>query len=189
MRYSKIYSQSNCVSECSFSKAALKCGCTPWNFPQHENDTVCDFGGASCFEKELADSQTCESDVKCWEPCQKTSFSPSELVNAIDAEKECKDLLAKTNDSIHFPISHPILYYQEFEPMDLRHFSIANNFKKDSLKCILAMRKTSILHIKPAVDRVNVITQRRRITFSDQLSSFGRKKNFNFSLSCCIQAD
>jgi len=174
MRFTTKYNDGNCVAECQFNHAFNQCKCIPWHYPRVGNEPICEFHGMQCFEEEVRKREQCNQEDTCMEPCQMTTYAYTLLYEPISEKEECKLVISSANGTLNYPIDHPLLYIEDLD----KHYlwvagSRASYFTKQ-LKCHLTMRSTSILHIKPATSRVNVITQRVRVTFADQIAGFGK---------------
>jgi len=177
MRYTKSYSKANCVFECQSSKAFEKCSCIPWNYPRLETQQICDYQGTLCFENVTQNAEDCEDGNMCMEPCKTMTYSYMALSKQIDYETECEYLSLTRNTTEYFPIAHPLHYLFTWQHSDRQHLTPKRfkDWQNHRLMCQLSLKATSILHIKPGTQRVSVVTQRLRVTFSDQLSAFGEQ--------------
>jgi hypothetical protein len=106
------------------------------------------------------------------DPCELTTYSHTLLAEKLNPSAECYEMY-KNNISIDsFPAPHPLLLPKELETSDL--WSIVKS-DKWLAECRMSMKGTSILHVKTASGRVNVISQRKTLTFGGQLAQFGKK--------------
>ncbi len=74
-----MYSESNCILECSWKRAAKDCGCVPWYLAKDHFPTspLCSLEENACFSQLVADrykvSGECEE--SCLHDCEKTEYA------------------------------------------------------------------------------------------------------------------
>lgn len=75
LQYFPVYSEGNCMLECTWEIASAKCKCVPWflkaHFPEKQ---LCDLGGNACF-KRIVDERYQESETalcsnECKDDCE-----------------------------------------------------------------------------------------------------------------------
>ena len=86
----KIYTQSNCWTECLVRNVAGFCGCTPWSFPVLENGPrICDYFGNACFKfraKGFNYTRLCD----CPFDCEGERYSVNVMQTKLDPDTICK---------------------------------------------------------------------------------------------------
>jgi len=171
----KIYSQSNCITECKLTRAAEFCSCIPWNFPHFKDiNHTYPLCKGRCFEEHMKDKSMGSCKSKCLESCELVSYSYVIFEEPIDVDQECQNL---QNTKIQF--QNQILLMNE---LDLESLAQPDPYKL-SHECDIAMKQTTILTIKLATERVSVVTQQRRVSFSSQLAALGEKKALQYCVS------
>jgi len=121
----------------------------------------------------VSHSSQCVKDKICIEPCELTIYSYTMFAEKIDPNIECLHL-RKTNFSIStYPIAHRLLHLRDLITSNKREWEML--FNNDlRLECLLSMKGSSVVHIKPATGRINVISQRKTSNLGNQMAQFGK---------------
>ena len=103
------YSKINCLLDCKIKIAEEMCGCSPWDYPntEQENDIestktgrICDFFGNSCFNKVLRQDITHDCDKNCVPSCNKISYSIDISNKPIDPKRRICSLVVKPKNNL-----------------------------------------------------------------------------------------
>jgi len=183
----RTYTQTNCLAEFKLHSAMEELGCIPWFMPYIEhfkrgNQTrICSkYESFHYLTKINQENLLINEDEEsyCKEPCETFSYEHTMYRASLHPVTECSQMRqsmkeAELTSRYIFPHASVMLLDDKFQlrPDDMREV-----YKRST--CSLMMRGTSILTIKPSKLRVNVIHQRKRISFTSQLATFGRGKRF-----------
>jgi len=186
----KVYSPNSCMQEERIIQSAKDVGCIPWSVPfvtmEHINNNLAsilcvDPEKEAIFFNKIANhlllAQVQED--KCIESCDSTSFEQSVEVAPIEKTFECNSLmdLYESRNKTSFQIRHVIFALLDMKgPLKAKEYSSLKHF------CYSIIGDTSIVHIKSGSNRVNVIHQRKRVSFLSQLAAFGKLINLNILL-------
>jgi len=175
----KSYTQQNCLTEYKMVEATKEAECVPWFMPMTGKNLsfhICQPDQATTFLNALEDESLLakvDDKVRCQEPCQSITYDEHTMYRSnMKAATECEKLRKYYNSS--YPVTLPHVSFLmtaegsgNFDAMDLRMAMLG-------YPCNVLMKGTIILTIKPGRLRVNVITQRKRVSFSSQLANFGK---------------
>jgi len=166
------YGKENCVFECKVKTSAANCSCIPWDYPHFGNHQLCEYAGWKCFKETMnAHEELCRAEEVCPEACDLTSYSMSRTVKGVEYFDLCLKWIGKEDwDSLlTLPTHHPM---QSLRDLDPNHWWML--YQPGLLKCVMALKSSSIIRIHSATKRVSVIRQRQRLSFGDHLASLGK---------------
>jgi len=180
------YTLQNCINEYKLNEAVEEIQCIPWHMPMTEkaknsSTKICLPDKHEMFMETLADETLLmannddDNDIHCHEPCQSVTYEHSMYSSNLQAASECEKLKRfYASANLSFPVAFPHFSllisadgYANFDAEDLHQAMIGDS-------CNMLLKGTAILKIKPGKMHVNVVKQRKRVSFSSQLSNFGK---------------
>ena len=114
----KSYSKVNCLLDCKMEEAEQICGCRPWDYPspnQIKNSSdnahtrICDFYGASCFNKILQENKESKCHEKCVPNCDEINYSILIGKEPIDPGRRICNYLGSPTNALEFEIKKYML--------------------------------------------------------------------------------
>jgi len=174
-----IYTQRNCKFENMIKELSRSLNCQPWDLPTL-NSTMKLCSISQAFKMyDMIKTAAAQSNGNCPEACQSIAYQYNIKSEALQLHPECWRLsfaLGQNNSSFNFP--HPMeallntrYVSNEQEKRNLLKFDSQRHFD-----CMHLLKDTSIINIKPGTTQVNIITQRKRVSFTSQLAVFGKLK-------------
>jgi len=198
----KVYTQESCKLEKFMASSFEAQQCKPRLyaslFPSHE---VCKRKNPPTGTLELADYYKFNSKLKashieerifrklanteedsmlydtCPGACQSTKYKYEVASKPLDVKAECMKLKLTSlwvNGTLRY--SHTLEGIIEKESAEGKEMMtlMLESLQEDS-SCLQLLRDTAVIHIRPGVSQVNVIIQRKSVSFSSQLAIFGEQ--------------
>ena len=165
----RYYSQDGCRFECLLEKSYLFANCTPWNFPQlEENQQTCNYRMLEPFEKQMRNlSLIQECEKECPQECTKTSYIASITWEPFNPDWICGSRLNFLDTG---PIQ-PNGFLKSYEKMVFH-----KNMSDDGQAwCKSDLKRFAVVRIRLASNTVTVIKRSKRVTFTGHIANLGTK--------------
>jgi len=185
----KVYNQNNCNYQWQLKKMLKHWNCLPWNFNYVQNDpqvpaTFCYSHEEKIFLQELNEERDLAFLIEdCLEACDHAHYSSHPMLENYDITRECAKLIsayAHINRSLPFETPH---WLMATLTTDLRMSTRRYSYLTLDYPCEYLMASTTIIKIRPGVNRIGVLHQHKRVTFLSQLAAFGNAQPINESLA------
>ena len=167
-----VYTQTACLLECKMRHSLKMCGCLPWDYPVIMKGNVkplfCDIYGNQCFEnnmKNISIEKTCNCPIEC----SSIGYSFSIVSTPFDSEGMCprnvgsEEFLMKQFYENQFPTKY-VRKLIEFKKN-------VSSDEDENCKNNIQYRAEVIFRL--ATNTMSVTVMSKRLSFFDQLSTFG----------------
>jgi len=181
------HSQNNCKLHSLWHRDIRRLNCTPWLLPQLTcaQYGICGSHENSHFEEELKDpSRENSHPNQCIDSCETVSFAyevKGKSITVKESRNKCLDVYNRANlkNDTEPLVPHSMVNLLLTQRMDLNGhkdeiFPFLHEHK--ILACTLRMRDMIVLTIKPTNEQITMITQMKRVSFTNQLAAIGNLK-------------
>jgi len=191
--FMRTYTQHNCQLENAIVSAIHEAKCVPRILHTlHFTYGPCSREEELSLFNSINLAQINQSRARCPEACELTTYKYVVKVTKLNppkVKKECFGNLAS------FLAKNTLPHTME-APLKVSFISLSNTEKEQSLEdnlkrgssCRQLLKDTAIIRIKPGVQHVNVIKQRKRVSFTSQLAIFGNDL-YEYSLASLVIFD
>ena len=183
----EFYTQNLCIFQCMLKQSFEKCKCIPWGYPRWNGteNYVCDRFGSYCFEETMKYLKNNHDKCECLPDCDSVQFTYSEKEWPLNPEKECS---FSSNLLIYLIQKQVNIWDRGVEVFNYfaRNISIGEGpFYKNSeskyyrIELCKALLKEDIalIRVQLDLDKFLRFKQNIKLSFTDQVASFGNEKN------------
>jgi len=185
---SKSYSTSNCEVQQLWEAAIKEINCTPYHMPKLgcRSKNLCNSTQVINFEAGRRDALLNAS--FCIDSCQSMTYEydiiERELVHSEIIHECFEEMYSSLSKKEEEPLKiHPALLWPTDRPDMLQKVQGSTSFST-LLSCQLRKSQMIAINVKPAIRQLTVITQTKRVSFTDQLAAIGNFEDY-YRNTCC----